>query len=269
LRRKKRRLVIPRGSLQSGGVVEPPYADIARLDGGIHKLRHVIAVAVTLAAHAAIALAVLLEHRDNERPAPRAPHREIAAAIVRAPPPPPARPPPQARPPAHVSRAPAPQPSTPPPPAQAGRAVAVEGPADMTSFDLVVGQGKSYAGGTSSAKGTNQTAVHEQAQVGAPPRKVGRAPDLSRAPSPLRSDWACAWPDEAQDSELRDARVTLRVQVTREGDPARIDVIAAPPGGFAEAARRCAEGERYRTALDARGAAIDAATPLFNVHFLR
>jgi hypothetical protein len=148
------------------------------------------------------------------------------------------------------------------------QAPAPTGPADLTGFDLVVGQGESYAGGYSSAKGTSQNAVAD------PSARIGGVPDappsdLSRSATPLRSDWSCPWPEEAQDSEIRDARVTIRVSVNRDGTASKVEVLSAPPGGFGAAARRCAEGERYRAALDATGKAVAGDTHLVNVHFQR
>jgi len=166
-----------------------------------------------------------------------------------------------------------PRPSrVPPAPAQAGRVIAQApapaGPADLTGFDLVVGQGESYAGGYSSAQGTSKNAVAD------PNAKIGGAPDapishLSRPASPLRRDWACPWPDEMQDSQVRYAKVTIRVSVTRDGAASKVEVLEAPPGGFAEAARHCAERERYQVAFDVQGRPAAGDTRLINVNFHR
>jgi hypothetical protein len=141
----------------------------------------------------------------------------------------------------------------------------------LTGFDLVVGQGEAYAGGYSSAAGTSKKAVEDTIPKagGVPDAEPPAAPDLSRLASPLDRDWACAWPEEAQDTELRDARVTVRVTVDENGSPSHVDVFGGPPGGFTEAARRCAEHERYRVALDTSGRPIPGSTNLFNVHFVR
>jgi hypothetical protein len=139
----------------------------------------------------------------------------------------------------------------------------------MTGFDLVVGQGKSYAGGYSSAKGTSQHEVVDQrAKVGGVP-DAPPGPDLSRPAAPANSDWGCSWPEEAQDSDVRSARVTIRVKVRADGFADGVEVLNAPPGGFAEAARRCAEDEMYRPALDPLGKPVASNTHPFNVHFLR
>jgi len=139
---------------------------------------------------------------------------------------------------------------------------------DLTGFDLVVGQGESYAGGYSSSQGTSRNAVAD------PNAKVGGVPDapasdLSRPASPLRREWSCPWPEEAQNSDIREARVTIRVSVTRDGSPSEVEILGAPSGGFADAARRCAEGEKYRVAFDVNGRSVAGATNLINVLFHR
>lgn len=270
-RGRRRRLVIPRGSLADG---EPPFAPLDHLDAGGHARRHAGALLFALGAHAILGGVAAVQHQTGAHPKPTFQHPEIQATLQRAapplPPPPPPEPPPPVRPPVaartpRASRAP-------PAPAQSGRVIAQQpapsGPADLTGFDLVVGQGETYAGGYSSAKGTSQNAVAD------PNAKIGGVPDaptsdLSRAATPFRSDWSCPWPEESQDSETRDARVTIRVSVTRDGTPSTVEVLSAPPGGFAGAARRCAQGERYRPALDASGRPVAGDTHLVNVHFQR
>jgi protein TonB len=261
--------VVPRGSLADG---QAPFAALAHLDGGRHVSRHAAAIVLALAAHGAFGLAAAVRHVSGAHPAPPALHPEMRATLQReapAPPPPPPPPPPRAR---------APEPRAvrsshaPPAPAQAARVIAQaeapSGPADLTGFDLVVGQGRSYAGGYTAAKGTSTRAVTSpNAVVGGVPNAP--APDLSRPAGPLRRDWSCAWPDEAQDSDLRDVRATIRVSVDSGGAPSLVEIVSAPPGGFGEAARRCAERELYRPALDPAGKPIAAPTHLFNVHFLR
>ena len=263
-RGRKRRLVIPRGSLADG---ELPFAALDRLDSGRHGLRHLAAVVAALAAHAVIGGAAALQHRTEAYPPAPPPRPPIEASLQRtAPPlpPPPERPPPARRL-ARPSR-------VPPAPAQAGRVIAQApqpaGPADLTGFDLVVGQGESYAGGYSSGQGTSRNAVSD------PNAKVGGVPDappsdLSRPASPLRREWSCPWPEELRDSEVRYARVTIRVSVTREGAASKVEVLAAPPGGFSEAARRCAQSERYQVAFDSQGRPADGDTRLINVNFQR
>jgi protein TonB len=269
-RGQRRRLIVPRGSLADG---DPPFAALEHLDAGRHRGRHVAALLFALAAHGSFGIAAALQHAAAAHPPPAPVHAQIQATLQRPPAPlPEAKPPPPPPPPprkpearaAHATR-------SPPAPAQAGHVIAQApaptGPADLTGFDLVVGQGESYAGGYSSAQGTSKKAVDSSnAVVGGVPDAVQ---DLSRPATPLRRDWACSWPEEAQDSDLREARVTIRVSVGADGAPAKIEVPNAPPGGFADAARRCAEHEMYRPALDATGKPISADTHLFNVHFIR
>src|SRR6266850_2370135 len=266
-RGRRRRLVIPRGSLTDG---EPPFAALEHLDSGGHGARHLAALLAALAAHAVLGATAGLRHGTAAHPAPPPARPTIAATLLRAPPPPSPPAPPPVRPPA-AARPPRPS-RTPPAPAQAGRVIAQApapaGPMDLTGFDLVVGQGESYAGGYSASEGTSRNAVTD------PNAKVGGVPDapasdLSRPASPLRREWSCPWPEEAQNSDIREARVTIRVSVTRDGSASEVEILGAPSGGFTDAARRCAEGEKYRSALDVSGRPIAGATNLINVLFHR
>ena len=195
----------------------------------------------------------------------------MVVALEKPPPPPPPREPPPPRPPEARSPKPsrAPVNKAPPAPAQAGKVIAAapdpNAPIDMTGFNLVVGEGKSYAGGASSAKGTSTQAIPDvNARVGGKPNAV----DQSRAAAPLHRDWSCPWPDEEQTSDLRDMRVTIRVHLDADGLPISIETLNAPPGGFAAAAKRCAESEPYSAAHDSNGRPVASATALV-VHFYR
>jgi len=273
-RRGRRRLVIPRGSL---GDAQPPYTAVLSLDRGRHGARHATAIVIAFMMHALMAGAVILQHETVAHVPRPIPHAEMRATLDRGPPPAPApAPTPEPLRPHRPVAARVPRRSlrtAPPAPAQAGRIIAQSpapsGPADMTGFDLVVGQGESYAGGYSSAKGTSQHEVIDPgAKVGGVP-DAPPAPDLSRSAVPVHRDWACSWPDEAQDSDVRSVLVAIRVNVSADGLSTGVEVLSAPPGGFAEAARHCAEHETYRAALDPSGKPIASATHLFNVHFLR
>lgn len=277
-RRGRRRLVIPRGSLPDG---EAPYSAVLALDRGGHLPRHLLAAGCALFAHSLLALAVAIQHVSVANPPVPPPHREFQ---VEREVPAPAPPPPPSPPPREEARK-APEVAdrisrralraSPPAPAQAGQVLTqapeTTGPADLTAFDLVVGQGTAYAGGYSAATGTSSDAVEDAVPKigGVPDAPPAVLPDLSRPALPMERDWACAWPDEAQDTELRDARVTIRVSVDDTGSPTHVDVIGGPSGGFVEAARRCAERERYRVALDTSGKPAAGTTGLFNVHFVR
>lgn len=267
--RGRRRLVIPRGSLKGGF----PFAAVFTLDRGRHGTRHLAALLIVLAVHGFMAAAVAAQHEATAHTRVALPRPEIHASLEHVIPPP--APPPPPEPPRSVApRAPRSSPSEPPPaPAQAGKVIAqapvADDPSDLTSFDLVVGQAESYAGGVSSGKGTSRHEVLDPgAKVGGVP-DAPSAPDLSRPATPAYSDWSCGWPEEAIDSEVRSARATIRVTVDANGYPDQVDVLSAPPGGFAEAARHCAEHEVYRAALDRLGKPVAGATHAFNVHFLR
>jgi hypothetical protein len=260
-RGRKRRLVIPRGSLADG---EPPFAAVARLGAGRTGRARIQALLLALGLHAALGAAAARQH---ERPPPKViVHPQIQATLAKAPPPP-VEPPRQRAPAAraeHLSRAP-------PAPARAGRVVAQapdNAPADLTSFDLVVGQGTSYAGGLSSSKGTSTKAIEgTAAKIGGV--ADGAAQDLSRPAGLLRRDWSgCPWPGEAQDSDLREAAVTVRVTVGKSGVLERVDTLHAPAGGFDEATHDCLSREPFRSALDVDGVPV-ADTHLLVVHFVR
>jgi len=265
-RGRKRRLIVPRGSLADG---QGPFDSLEGLKAAGHGGRITASLLFALGLHVALGGAASRQHDARPPPMPVI-HPQIQATLQTQPKPPlPPREPPKPRAPAaraeHLSRAP-------PAPAQAGRVIAQapadNSPADLTGFDLVVGQGTSYAGGLSSAKGTSTKAVEgQQGRVGGIVN--GAAQDLSRPAGLLRRDWSgCPWPDAAQDSDLREAAVTVRVTVGKDGSLQSVDTLNAPPGGFAESTRGCLSREPFRPALDSSGAAIPD-THLLVVHFVR
>lgn len=243
------------------------------------------AVAVATLGHAAIGVVAYVsltghvhEHATS--------HHERQVAIERIPPPPrppqpPASPAPRPRPKARAAprrEAARPPSEAPPAPAQAAKVVAAEpdpaGPLDLTSFDLAMGNARSYAGGQTAGHGTSTSAVDETtAKVGgvpdAPPRAPPARPSQRRMASPAGRDWACAWPESESDSDLRDARVSLSVHVDASGGATRIEAIGSPSDAFADAARHCALRERYRPARDDEGRSTEGSTSPFTVHFVR
>jgi hypothetical protein len=259
-RRRKHR--IPRGVIETG---TGPFEGVLRLDR-TGTWRPVAAVALAVGIHAGLyAFALRIPP-----PRPVAP-RQIPIVMAAPPPPkPPAeppkppepRPPPEAR---HVR-------NKPPPPAQAAkvvrRAPEPSQPLDFTGFDMVTGDGTTYAGGYTSAKGTNKAPV---ADANPKPHAPPAPPHVSEArlPGPAREDWSCAWPDDAAESELRDARVSVRVDVDRDGAPKSAHVVASPAPSFAQAAEVCAMSEQYRAGLDDYGHRTPGTTPIFVVHFIR
>lgn len=142
-------------------------------------------------------------------------------------------------------------------------------PADFSAFVIATGHGDTYAGGYTAGKGTSREAISAPSATAAgraPPRA---APSQARAAEPIRRDWTCAWPDEAQESDLHETRVAVRVQVSPDGEASAAEVEGQTLPGFAEAARRCALGEQYRPALDAAGRRVAGQTTLLVVHFVR
>ena len=203
--------------------------------------------------------------------APPAPvKREVPVIVAAPPPPPPAQPVPQEAPPPppravmRAKRAVS-------PPAQAAqvitRADSPDTPADFSNFAIATGHGDVYAGGYTSSKGTNKTAVLAQPT----PHAQGRAaaPSQAHQAEPLRRDWSCAWPDEAEGTDLRETRVAVKVQVSQDGDPLSADVQGQTMPGFAEAARRCALAESFKPALDPLGRHVAGEHGLLVVHFVR
>jgi outer membrane biosynthesis protein TonB len=158
--------------------------------------------------------------------------------------------------------------------AQAAKVVTVardpNQPLDFTGFDMVTGESEAFAGGFTATKGKSKTAVAEpSATAEGVGTKVVKGPSQAKPAGPAREDWACAWPEAAQESDLRDVRVSVKVAVDRDGSPQSVQVIASPAPSFGEAARQCAMAEDYRAALDDDGHHIAGSTPLFVVHFVR
>jgi periplasmic protein TonB len=145
----------------------------------------------------------------------------------------------------------------------------------VADFTLVTGTGTEYAGGTTTAMGTSTSAVRGPVSaspvVGAAaavaPAAIG--PDRSRTAIPLATDWNCSRLFPADEQAGNQASVLIAVTVGSGGEPRSVVVLRDPGHGFAQAARTCALGERYRPALDRTGNPIVAATPPITVRFTR
>ena len=144
---------------------------------------------------------------------------------------------------------------------------AADAPVDLSSFSIATGHAQTYAGGLTSANGTSHLASPNAART--LPRAARTAPSQARAAQPARKDWSCGWPAEAEETDLRETRVIVKVDVSADGDATAAQVQGSALSGFAEAARRCALSEQYRPALDATGRRIAGETPLLMVHFVR
>ncbi len=198
-----------------------------------------------------------------------APQAHVEIPVVEAlPPPPPNVPPPPEEPPPPQPRRPR-RAAAPPPPAEASQVLtrAADGPVDLSSFSIATGHAQTYGGGLTSSNGTSHVAVPAAARTPRVVRNTG--PSQARAAQPARKDWSCGWPAEAQDTDLRETRVIVKVDVSPDGDPTAAQVQGSALAGFGEAARRCALSEQYRPALDATGRRIAGETPLLMVHFVR
>jgi outer membrane biosynthesis protein TonB len=206
-------------------------------------------------------------------PPPPQPERRELPVVMAAPPPPPTPPAPVVPPPPKHVEARRSRPAQRPAAAQAAKVVTVardpNQPLDFTGFDMVTGDSTSYAGGFTASKGKSAKAVSEPTASAAAPVREVKGPSQAKPAGPAREDWACTWPEEAQESDLRDARVSVRVDVDRDGAPESVQILASPAPSFAEAARQCAMAEEYRAALDDDGHHIRGSTPLFVVHFVR
>jgi len=190
--------------------------------------------------------------------------------VVQALPPPPAPAQPREEPPVQPRRVR--HAAAPPPPAEASQVItrAADEPVDLSSFSIATGHAQTYAGGYTAANGTSHTAVSSpNAGRTLPHANRSPGPSLARTAQPARRDWSCGWPDDAQQTDLRETRVTVEVEVSADGDPTAAQVQGGAVAGFAEAARRCALSEQYRPALDASGRRIAGPTPLLLVHFVR
>jgi protein TonB len=162
--------------------------------------------------------------------------------------------------------------SAPPPPAQAGRIVAAEPnpttPVDLTGNTFVTGTASTYAGGTTSAKGTSTAAVHSTlVDPKAKPHALGT--DRASGVALRNPDWTCPWPEEAEAEEIDHQVAIVRVVVDVDGSVASASIVSDPGHGFGRAALDCARRERFIAAKDHDGHAIRAESPPIRVRFTR
>jgi periplasmic protein TonB len=148
-------------------------------------------------------------------------------------------------------------------------------PVDLTGNTIVQGNADSYAGGFTTAKGTNTSATRTQPTATGVPGGTGPAqapvvgPDRSRALSIGDStEWLrCPFPPEADAEQIDEAYVGLKLEVRADGT-ASVTVVGDPGHGFGREARRFALAKRFLPALDHDGNPI-TATKVFKVHFQR
>jgi protein TonB len=241
----------------------------------------------TLLAAAFIALASVVAwlHTVRGRAADRIEEIEVLKDDTPPPPPPVAEPQaePEAKPAAPPPRAIHEAPPPPPTPAEAAKVLTQEPnpnePVDLTANTIVQGNADAYAGGFTSANGTNANAVRTlpsptgspggTGPVQAPPQQAA-GPDQSRKASLGGSgEWKCPFPPEADTSQVDEAYVTLQADVRADGTPTQVRVLSDPGNGFGREARRCAMNRRWTTALDHDGTPVPGTTGPVRVHFQR
>lgn len=204
---------------------------------------------------------------------------------VAPPPPPPEPPPPEPEP----EKDPAPPPpraaqQTAPPPAaaEAGKVLTAEPdpdePVDLTGEGFVTGTGDRFSGGVTAPSGKSKTAVRSAAAAPTGTGQATRAPvgpavgaqDLSRAPSPISTDWSdCSFPSEADQEGVDYARVSIAVTVKPDGRARSVTVLKDPGFGFGAAARNCALRKVLTPGLNRAGQPIEQTTAPFTVTFTR
>jgi|SRR5450432_391850 len=154
-------------------------------------------------------------------------------------------------------------------PAQAARLAAADPtPADFTGTAFVVGSGATYAGGTTTARGTSRapaTGVVAPSATG----NGASGPSRARAVSLDEAAWSCPWPAEADAQQVNEQTVVLRASVRADGRAERVDVLSDPGFGFAAAARLCAMATRFDPARNLEGQPVAALSPPIRVHFFR
>ena len=244
------------------------------------RIHAVLAVAVAVGVHGALALAVPCHAIEPPQADP--PPTQMIEMLLPPPPPPevsPPAPPPSPAPPPPTAPTRAVQPRSAPPPAHAAAVITQKAdpaaPADFTN-SIVVGTGETYAGGATSATGTTQRTVEVASKtpggtgVAAAPAATGAARlDRSRrAHLAGGAAWNCGFPHEADEAQIDHAVVALRISVDQLGAAEAVAVVSDPGNGFGREARACAMVKRYEPALNQDGQPV-RGTALINVRFDR
>jgi protein TonB len=212
---------------------------------------------------------------------PAAIDEEIDVVKEDPPPPPPAPPQEEAKPePAPPPRAIAHEPPPPPPaPAQAAKVLAQEPdpnePVDLTGNTIVQGNAEAYAGGFTTANGTNANAVRSTPNPQGVPGGTGPAqapplgPDRSRRAGLPSHEWNAPFPQEADAVQMDEAYVTIEIDVRPDGTAAAVRIVKDPGYGFGREAKRYALSQHYTPALDRNGNPIPGTIGPIPIHFFR
>ncbi len=241
---------------------------------GPQRARSWIAVAAALAVHAGLFAAA----RGPEAPLTKQPVPMLETEVDLAPAPPP--PPVQAPEPPPTSAPHTVQPSAAvriarasPVAAQAARVIAQEpdpsAPVDLSADTFVTGTASAYAGGATAASGTSVKPVTALAPSTSPAGPPRAGPILSRPVRLAGDEWQCPWPHEAEQQQIDEQTVTLRVVVAADGHARAVDVLADPGYGVGAAARACALLTPFAPALDPHGHPVEARSPPIRVRFTR
>ena len=152
---------------------------------------------------------------------------------------------------------------------------------EVADFTMVQGEGNTYAGGTTAAKGESERAVRGPARNGPSttkkssesarkaPTTAPTGPDRSRGARPQSGAWSCSHLFPSDPGAPNFATVVIVVTVRADGTPRSIQVTSDPGHGFGAAARTCALGQRYVPALNRSGKPITSVTPPITVRFSR
>ena len=163
---------------------------------------------------------------------------------------------------------------TPAPPAQAGQIIAQDPTAgaaiDLTAQTFVTGSANAYAGGTTTARGTNAVAVPTRSvDPNAAPTGTPGEPDRSNTIRLEGDEWRCAWPREADAEQIDEQAVVIRVVVRADGTVESATLVSDPGHGFGQAAVACATRTRFVPARDRGGRAFTSTSPPIRVRFTR
>lgn len=159
----------------------------------------------------------------------------------------------------------------PPAPAQAGNVVTADpsAPADFTNAPpIVTGEGKRYAGGTTTPTGTSERPAPPTAKESG--SGTGDGEESKARPVGRRDgEWRCPWPSEAESLDIDAQSATIRVRVSASGEAIDVRSLDDPGYGFGRAARACALSTRWEPALDDDGTPIERWSPPVRVRFER
>jgi periplasmic protein TonB len=170
-------------------------------------------------------------------------------------------------------RAPSARPQPPAAPAAAAQVIAAEpdAPVDLTADTFVTGTASAYAGGATTARGTNTQPVSPE-QLTQPVAKDSTAAARGTAARPVSltsEHWRCPWPAAALAQDLYEQSVIVRAWVRADGSVEQANVVDDPGNGFGAAAIACALRTRFNPARNARGEALRALSPPIRVRFTR